>query len=139
MADPVTKKEIQELPLHAYDAMRADLQTGDLVFCSGSYFFSHAIQKFTRSVWSHVGMIYKDPTLRRIFILERETMIGVRLAKTIGVHDGGGRSLELINSVMTNNAGQNWAASLVDGGTPGAANSVAATDIAPLIRVSLGQ
>ena len=34
MADPVTKKEIQELPLHAYDAMRADLQTGDLVFCS---------------------------------------------------------------------------------------------------------
>lgn len=80
MADPVTKKEIQELPLHSYDAMRADLQTGDLVFCSGSYFFSHAIQKFTRSVWSHVGMIYKDPTLQRIFILESETLIGVRLA-----------------------------------------------------------
>jgi uncharacterized protein YycO len=80
MADPVTKNEIQELPLHSYDAMRADLQTGDLVFCSGSYFFSHAIQKFTRSVWSHVGMIYKDPTLQRIFILESETLIGVRLA-----------------------------------------------------------
>lgn len=80
MADPTTKKAIQQLPLHPYDDMRADLQTGDLVFCSGSYFFSHAIQRFTRSVWSHVGMIYKDPTLQRVFILESETLIGVRLA-----------------------------------------------------------
>ena len=80
MAEPLSKKEIAKLPLHPYDAMREDLQTGDLVFCSGSYFFSHAIQKFTRSVWSHVGMIYKDPTLQRVFILESETLIGVRLA-----------------------------------------------------------
>ncbi len=80
MAAPLTKKEIQQLPLHPYDAMRHDLQTGDLVFCSGSYFFSKAIQKFTRSVWSHVGMIYRDPTLHRVFILESETLIGVRLA-----------------------------------------------------------
>ncbi|MCU7878696.1 MAG: hypothetical protein KZQ84_18210 [Candidatus Thiodiazotropha sp. (ex Lucinoma borealis)] len=43
-------------------------------------FFSQAIQKFTHSVWSHVGIIYRDPTLERIFILESETMIGVRLA-----------------------------------------------------------
>jgi len=80
MAAPLTKKEIQQLPLHSYDAMRHDLQTGDLVFCSGSYFFSQAIQKFTRSVWSHVGVIYRDPTLQRVFILESETLIGVRLA-----------------------------------------------------------
>ena len=50
------------------------------------------------------------------------------------LHDGGGRSLELINPDMTNNAGQNWAASLVDGGTPGAINGVDSDDIAPLIR-----
>ncbi len=80
MAAPLSKKEIEQLPLHPYDAMREDLQTGDLIFCSGSYFFSYAIQRFTRSVWSHVGMIYKDPTLRRVFILESETLIGVRLA-----------------------------------------------------------
>ena len=42
--------------------------------------FSKAIQKFTCSVWSHVGMIYRDPTLKRVFILESETLIGVRLA-----------------------------------------------------------
>ena len=80
MADAVTRQEIEQLPIQSYNQMRDSLQTGDLVFCSGSYFFSKAIQKFTRSVWSHVGMIYRDPTLQRIFILESETMIGVRLA-----------------------------------------------------------
>ncbi len=49
-------------------------------------------------------------------------------------HDGGGMSLELINPAMTNNAGANWAASLVAGGSPGGPNTVAAADIAPLIR-----
>jgi len=48
-------------------------------------------------------------------------------------HDGGGRSLELINPALPNEYGQNWAASLVDQGTPGAPNSVAQGDIAPLI------
>lgn len=80
MATHLSKKEIGDLPIEPYDDMRRGLQTGDLVFCSGSYFFSHAIQKFTRSVWSHVGMIYRDPTLERVFILESETLIGVRLA-----------------------------------------------------------
>lgn len=49
------------------------------------------------------------------------------------LHDGGGRSLELINSAMTNNQGQNWDASTTAQGTPGAANSIVATNIAPLI------
>jgi len=80
MAAPLSKKEIEQLPLEPYDSMREDLQTGDLVFCSGSYFFSKAIQTFTHSIWSHVGMIYRDPTLKRVFILESETLIGVRLA-----------------------------------------------------------
>jgi hypothetical protein len=48
-------------------------------------------------------------------------------------HDGGGKSLELINPAMPNEYGQNWAASNVNGGTPGRANSVAANDVAPLI------
>lgn len=80
MARHLSKKEIEALPIEPYDDMRRELRTGDLVFCSGSYFFSVAIQKFTRSVWSHIGMIYRDPTLERVFILESETLIGVRLA-----------------------------------------------------------
>jgi hypothetical protein len=51
----------------------------------------------------------------------------------VAEHDGGGKSLELINPAMNRNAGQNWQASLVEGGTPGSANSVARADSAPLI------
>jgi hypothetical protein len=47
--------------------------------------------------------------------------------------DGGGRTLERITSALPSDQGQNWAASLVDNGTPGTANSVAASDIAPII------
>ena len=48
-------------------------------------------------------------------------------------HDGGGRSLEVINPAMPRIYGANWTASLVDQGTPGEVNSVAASDIAPII------
>jgi len=48
-------------------------------------------------------------------------------------HDGDGDSLELINPGLSNEYGQNWAASTGSGGTPGATNSVSASDIAPLI------
>ncbi len=47
--------------------------------------------------------------------------------------DGGGMSLELMNVALPNEFGQNWAASLVDGGTPGSANSAAVGSIAPMI------
>ncbi|MHC4098082.1 MAG: lamin tail domain-containing protein, partial [Planctomycetota bacterium] len=46
-------------------------------------------------------------------------------------HDGGGKSLELVNPGLPNQYGQNWAASLNSGGTPGVGNSVAENDIAP--------
>lgn len=46
--------------------------------------------------------------------------------------DGSGMSLELINVTLPNEFGQNWAASGVDGGTPGSVNSTAG-DIAPII------
>jgi len=49
-------------------------------------------------------------------------------------HDGGGSSLELINVQLTNQEGQNWGASLVAGGTPGGPNSIARTNIAPIVR-----
>lgn len=79
MAAPLKKTEIKRLPVLAYDGLREVLRSGDLVFCSGSYLFSGLIQKFTGSVWSHVGIIYRDEALARVFILESETGIGVRL------------------------------------------------------------
>ncbi|MDO8540573.1 MAG: lamin tail domain-containing protein [Opitutaceae bacterium] len=47
--------------------------------------------------------------------------------------DGYGKSLELINAAFDNSHGQNWGASATAGGTPGAANSIAAVDIAPVV------
>jgi VCBS repeat-containing protein len=51
----------------------------------------------------------------------------------ISDHDGGGRSLELINPRLLNERGQNWTSSVAVEGTPGAANSVASMATAPLI------
>ena len=48
-------------------------------------------------------------------------------------HDGGGKSLELVNPELPNEYGQNWAASDPNGGTPGAPNSAHADNTAPLI------
>src|SRR5258706_7508339 len=47
--------------------------------------------------------------------------------------DGDGPSLELVNSALSNNEGQNWKSSTAPYGTPGTANSVSATNIAPMI------
>ncbi len=80
MAEAITKAQIKKLPVIGYETVRAQLRSGDLVFCSGSYAFSGLIQRFTRSVWSHVGIVYRDDYLQRVFVLESETAIGVRLA-----------------------------------------------------------
>jgi hypothetical protein len=80
MASPITIQEIDMSKTMPYAEMRQSLRTGDLVFCSGTYFFSNAIRWFTKSVWSHIGIIYRDDALNRVFILESETFIGVRLA-----------------------------------------------------------
>jgi len=79
MADRLAVKAVARLPVLDYPQVREQLRTGDLIFCSGTYLFSRIIQWFTRSVWSHVGIVYRDDSLQRIFVLESETAIGVRL------------------------------------------------------------
>lgn len=58
---------------------------------------------------------------------------GHRSLKWRSPADGDGASIELVNPLLPPEEGQNWAPSLVAGGTPGAPNSRAADDIAPLI------
>ena len=48
-------------------------------------------------------------------------------------HDGLGRSLELVNPALPNEFGQNWAASEIELGTPGQANSARRPDLPPMI------
>ncbi len=80
MAKEITRKEISDLDVIKYNEIRSSLKTGDLVFCSGNYLFSRIIQYFTKSVWSHVGIVYYDTTLDRMLILESEKIYGVRFA-----------------------------------------------------------
>ncbi|MDP3073325.1 MAG: lamin tail domain-containing protein [Opitutaceae bacterium] len=51
----------------------------------------------------------------------------------VSAADGGGASLEKRSPALTKNTGQNWGASTVAGGTPGAVNSLRAANVAPLI------
>src|SRR6476660_7840062 len=79
MAESLTKKQIKKLPLYRYEAIRDQLMTGHIFFSSGSYTFSNIIQRLTKSVWSHVAIIYKDADLQRVMVLEAEPKIGIRL------------------------------------------------------------
>lgn len=79
MAIKLTKAEIKEIDKMPYEKIRPYLKTGQIVFCSGSYLFSGIIQKLTKSVWSHVAVIYKDESLGRVLLLEAEPYIGIRL------------------------------------------------------------
>lgn len=76
---PTSVKDIKLLPVEDYKTIRGSLQTGDIVFCGGNYLFSRVIQGFTKSMWSHVGIVYRDEHLNRVLILESEKLYGVRL------------------------------------------------------------
>lgn len=79
MATAVTKQEIKNMQAMPYEKIRDGLKTGDIVFCSGSYAFSGIIQNLTKSVWSHVAVVYKDEELGRVLMLEAEPYVGIRL------------------------------------------------------------
>jgi Permuted papain-like amidase enzyme, YaeF/YiiX, C92 family len=79
MASNITKHQLKEMPVIAYDKIRDFVKTGDIFFSSGSYAFSGVIQKLTKSTWSHVAVIYKDEELGRVLVLEAEPYVGIRL------------------------------------------------------------
>jgi hypothetical protein len=80
MAAPVSAADVRAWPLREYSEIRGSLKTGDLLFASGNYFFSRLIRRVTRSYWSHVGIIYVDPALERVLLLESVESFGVRFA-----------------------------------------------------------
>jgi hypothetical protein len=79
MAKKLTAQQMEQEEVIAYSNIRSELTTGQLVFCSGRYLFSGIIQKLTKSVWSHVAIIYKDVDLGRVLVLEAEPFVGTRL------------------------------------------------------------
>ena len=76
---PLTPHTFPSAAALPYDhAMRARLQTGDLLLCSGSGVFSELIQHATDSPWSHVALIVRLDAIDRILLFESVETYGVR-------------------------------------------------------------
>lgn len=76
-----------------YPSLRDDLQTGDLLLCSGSGWFSRMIQAATNSVWSHVAVVVRLEAIDRVMVLESLEPVGVRtvpLTKYLDDYDSRG-------------------------------------------------
>jgi hypothetical protein len=80
MAEHIESKEIKALPVLQYADLRAKLKSGDILFTSGDYLISKAIQKMTGSPWSHVGIVFRLDSIDRMLLLESVEDMGVRFA-----------------------------------------------------------
>lgn len=80
MAEHIESKEIRALPTLPYNGIRAKLKSGDILFTSGDYLISKAIQKMTGSPWSHVGIVFRLDSIDRVLLLESVEDMGVRFA-----------------------------------------------------------
>lgn len=79
MAIHISRQEINSMTEVDYEAIRNDLNSGDILFAAGDYLISKAIQNATSSPWSHIGIIVKFESINRVFLLESVEDMGVRL------------------------------------------------------------
>lgn len=76
-----------------YGTFRQQIQTGDILLCSGSAWFSKMIQAATESIWSHVGFVMRLDAIDRVMVLESVEPLGVRtvpLSKYLTDYDSKG-------------------------------------------------
>src|SRR5580698_7008054 len=77
-----------------YEQIRDSIQSGDLLFGSGSSLMSSMIKGATNSVWSHVAFIIRLEVINRIMVMESVETIGVRtipLSNYINNYNGSGK------------------------------------------------
>jgi len=74
MASPLSQAQIQALPVTS-----VPLKTGDLFFCAGTSAESRIIEDFTRSPWSHCGVVWVTAEVGHVLFLEAVDRYGVRL------------------------------------------------------------
>ena len=76
---PITPHTFPSTAARPYDsALRQQLQTGDLLLCSGRGVFSELIQQATDSPWSHVALIVRLEDIDRLMLFESVETYGVR-------------------------------------------------------------
>lgn len=71
--DPISKSAMVDL----YQKARPTIKTGDIVLFSGRGFISWGIEKFTKSPWSHIGMVIKDDVWDIVHLWESTTLANV--------------------------------------------------------------
>lgn len=71
-------QKVAGLVLSEYSVVKSQIRTGDLLFCSGKYEFSKLIQKASRSIFSHVAVIFEWNS--RLYVLESVEDDGVRIS-----------------------------------------------------------
>ncbi len=76
-------EKLPSVKMKTYSTIRPEIQSGDILLCSGNSAFSNMIQHTTKSMWSHVGFILRLDIIDRIIVLESVESIGVR-AVTLG-------------------------------------------------------
>lgn len=77
MAKKITDHDITAYPVFDYKTIRENIQSGDLVFCSGYSRFSKLIKWFTGSTFSHVAMVYRIESIDKVLIFESSRKGGV--------------------------------------------------------------
>ncbi len=76
---PLKQTDIRELTSANYEEVRSTINTGDLLFCSGSKVISRAIQAITGSPYSHVALVIRMLSIDRLLLLEAAWPYGVRV------------------------------------------------------------
>jgi hypothetical protein len=92
---PVSVKRFPTQAPVNYRRFRSQIQSGDLLLCSGSAIFSTMIQRATGSVWSHVGFVMRLDAIDRVMVLESVEPLGVRtvpLSKYLDDYDNEGNA-----------------------------------------------
>ena len=85
-----------------YCKIRDQLKTGDMVLFSGSGFVSRIIQMYTRSIWSHVGLVVKDEWYDMLLLWESTTLSKI---KTVYGNVRQGVAIRPLSEVVANYEG----------------------------------
>jgi hypothetical protein len=65
-------------PVTPYTEIGALARSGDLLLCSGNYWFSKLLRKASDSCWSHVGLVMRTDEADGLLVLESVERLGVR-------------------------------------------------------------
>jgi len=86
----ITIRDFPDLPKRRCDDLASELQTGDLLLCSGTSVFAKLIQKASSSIWSHVGLVLRLDEIDSLLVLESVESLGVRCVPLSHYVDGYG-------------------------------------------------